>query len=82
MGAAPKARQPCEVVGIELSAAAAAHAETRLDQVIVANIEADEFTFEGGQFDCVICADVLENLRDPAVVLRSSDSGWRRTVVS
>jgi len=70
LGASIKARQQCEVVGIEFNPTAAALAGAYLDRVVVANLESDDLLFEPGEFDCVICADVLEHLREPAELLR------------
>ena len=73
LGAALKARQKAEVVGIELDPGYARDARARLDHVVEADIEelieGDEFR-SLGDFDCVIAADVLEHLRDPWVVMR------------
>jgi 2-polyprenyl-3-methyl-5-hydroxy-6-metoxy-1,4-benzoquinol methylase len=66
LGAALKARQGAEIVGIELEPDYAADAATRLDRVITADL--DELEFDGsdlGSFDCLLAADVLEHLRDP-----------------
>ncbi|REK21699.1 MAG: glycosyltransferase, partial [Planctomycetota bacterium] len=72
LGAALKARQECEVVGIELDQSAAAAAKERLDRVVVGNVEeAGRVEFSEGEFDCVICADVLEHLREPADLLKT-----------
>jgi glycosyltransferase involved in cell wall biosynthesis len=59
-----------EVVGIELVAHVAERAREVLDTVLVGSIEALELPFEDGRFDCIICADVLEHLEDPAGALR------------
>lgn len=69
-GAALKARQTVHVTGIELNTQAAAAARSRLDDVRSANLETDELDFPDGQFDSVICADILEHLRRPEVVLK------------
>jgi methionine biosynthesis protein MetW len=68
LGASLKARQPCEVVGIEASPEYADDAQARLDHVIRADLET--FDDDLGRFDCVIAADVLEHLVDPWAVLR------------
>jgi 2-polyprenyl-3-methyl-5-hydroxy-6-metoxy-1,4-benzoquinol methylase len=66
LGAALKARQAAEVVGVELDPAYAADAADRLDRVLVADIEELAQAPERlGRFDCLIAADVLEHLRDP-----------------
>jgi len=68
LGAALKARQGAEVVGIEVDAAYAADAQARLDRVLNADVET--LAPDGlGSFDCLIAADVLEHLRDPWAVL-------------
>ncbi len=70
LGASIKARQQAHVTGVELNPKAAAIASTQLDDVQVANLEIDTLDFADGQFDCVICADILEHLRQPDVVLK------------
>lgn len=64
LGAALKARQDCEVVGVELDAAYAADARARLDEVVEGDVEAVDADVLG-RFDCLVAADVLEHLRDP-----------------
>jgi SAM-dependent methyltransferase len=72
LGEALKHRQGASVVGVELSEGFAAEARTKLDRVIVADLEA----FVRGPappeapFDCLIAADVLEHLADPWETLR------------
>lgn len=72
LGAALKARQRAEVVGIEIDRAYAHDAAAHLDRVIHADLE--ELTQEAldlGTFDCLVAADVLEHLRDPWATLSS-----------
>jgi 2-polyprenyl-3-methyl-5-hydroxy-6-metoxy-1,4-benzoquinol methylase len=71
MGAALRARGH-EVTGVELDAALAAEARTRLDRVVEGDVEALAATGAalGEPFDCVVFADVLEHLRDPWSVVR------------
>jgi SAM-dependent methyltransferase len=59
-----------EVVGVEISEAAAAVAEARLDRVFAGNIEALELPYPDGYFDFLILADVLEHLMDPWAALQ------------
>lgn len=65
-----KARRSCEIFGVEIDAGRAARAESRLDKVLRADIETAELPFEALSFDCVVCADVLEHLRDPWTTVR------------
>ncbi len=69
LGALVKERQIAEVVGIELQPETAALARQRLDEVLEQNVEDPGFDFPPGRFDCVVCADILEHLREPALVL-------------
>ena len=66
LGEAIKARQGAKVVGLEFVPAAAQQARGRLDEVFEGDLEKLELPFEEGGFDCVICGDVLEHLREPA----------------
>ena len=70
LGASIKERQPATVVGIELNPVAAERARQRLDDVLTVDIEQADLPPDLGPFDCIICADVLEHLREPQQVLR------------
>jgi GT2 family glycosyltransferase/spore maturation protein CgeB/tetratricopeptide (TPR) repeat protein/protein-L-isoaspartate O-methyltransferase len=69
LGEALRKRQPCEVVGLELTSQAAERARPRLDQVIVGDIEQLAPPFSDHSFDAIICADILEHLREPGQLL-------------
>jgi 2-polyprenyl-3-methyl-5-hydroxy-6-metoxy-1,4-benzoquinol methylase len=77
LGQALKARQPAEVVGIELSEAAAREARNCLDQVLVGDVERLELPFAPVSFDAIVCGDVLEHLREPERLLQRARS-WLR----
>lgn len=68
-GAALQARQQCHVVGIELNPELAKRATQQLDQVWQQSVEdLPEATFTE-EFDCIVCGDVFEHLRDPWAVI-------------
>lgn len=70
LGAKLRARQPCAVTGIERDPVAAGAARNVLDRVVDLDLDlAMPLPFATGAFDCVVCADVLEHLRDPARLL-------------
>lgn len=58
-----------EVVGIEYNGEVARKAAQRLDRVLIGDIEQMEIEYPDEYFDCILCADVLEHLRDPWAVL-------------
>jgi len=58
------------VVGVELSSQAYKEARTRLDKVILGDVEKLNLPFRDGYFDCIIYSDVLEHLIDPWATLK------------
>ncbi len=60
-----------DIWGIELVPEITAQAKARLDHILVGDIEQmDPLPLPERYFDCMICGDVLEHLRDPEAVLR------------
>jgi 2-polyprenyl-3-methyl-5-hydroxy-6-metoxy-1,4-benzoquinol methylase len=69
-----------EVIGIEINPPACKNAGYNLSRVICGDIEEIDLPFSEGYFDCIICGDVLEHLKDPLSVLKKirnylSDAG-------
>ena len=69
LGESVKQRQAANVTGVELDGFAANLALKRLDRVVQQNIEELSGEFTEKEFDCVVCADVIEHLRSPEQVL-------------
>ncbi len=63
----------CRIVGVEIDRDALQQAAPFCEQTIVADLDSDAWLteIEGQQFDVVLCADVLEHLKNPAVMLAS-----------
>jgi 2-polyprenyl-3-methyl-5-hydroxy-6-metoxy-1,4-benzoquinol methylase len=57
------------VVGIELDEQAASQARRWCETVLTGDVETMELPFEPGSFDVVMCADLIEHLRDPLAFL-------------
>ncbi|MGE0605923.1 MAG: glycosyltransferase [Pirellulales bacterium] len=70
LGASLKERQGARVVGWELDPKAARLALDRLDDCLTGDLESTPAPFQEQEFDCLICGDVLEHLRDPDRFLR------------
>jgi len=81
--AAELSRRGCTVDGIEFDPVAAQQARAHCRAVTVGDLEAPDTHAEvermlaGARPDIIICADVLEHLRDPWAVL-----GWLRTFLA
>ncbi len=69
MGQELKKRGVPEVVGIEINPAIAEEARSRLDRVLVGDVEAMELPFPEHYFDAIVYGDVLEHLHDPWTLL-------------
>jgi 2-polyprenyl-3-methyl-5-hydroxy-6-metoxy-1,4-benzoquinol methylase len=69
----------CNVTAIEIDPIAAERASACCENVIVGDLEDMDFDRElgGARFDLIIAADVLEHLKDPAMVLRKIKSHLR-----
>jgi 2-polyprenyl-3-methyl-5-hydroxy-6-metoxy-1,4-benzoquinol methylase len=66
------AERGCQVVGVDMDAAAAA-ANEAAKRVLVADLDRSDFSVDlrGDHFDVALFGDVLEHLRDPLVTLRA-----------
>lgn len=64
-----KEKYNCEVIGIEIDSSVAEFAKHNLDTVYSADVEDFDLS-KLGTFDCIVCADVLEHLRDPWKIVK------------
>ena len=64
-----------KVTGLEADPVAAQAAAAHCERIVVADLDAGVPALEG-EFDAIVCADVLEHLRDPAATL----AALRRTL--
>jgi 2-polyprenyl-3-methyl-5-hydroxy-6-metoxy-1,4-benzoquinol methylase len=71
-------RRGNRVVGVEADGMAAAWAREWCDEVLVADVDTVDLPAALGVFDVVLCADVIEHLRDPRSFLLRTRSRLRR----
>jgi 2-polyprenyl-3-methyl-5-hydroxy-6-metoxy-1,4-benzoquinol methylase len=69
LGEAIKQRQDAWVSGVEIDADASSAARQRLDHVWAGDVEQLDLEIPPSSFDAIICADVLEHIRDPGRLL-------------
>lgn len=74
-----KSRYDVEAWGIEILEDVADKAKTRMDKVLVGDIEAEELILPCDYFDCVVFNDILEHLRNPWIVLKRIHRNLRKT---
>lgn len=65
-----RAAGAAHVAGIEADPVAAGRARERLDVVVAGDVLEVPLPFRPGEFDYIVCADVLEHLPDPDAALR------------
>ena len=58
-----------EISAIEINKKAAKEAAGYYNELVICDIQKDVLPFKEGDFDCIVCGDVLEHLYDPWSVL-------------
>jgi 2-polyprenyl-3-methyl-5-hydroxy-6-metoxy-1,4-benzoquinol methylase len=66
------------VVGVEFDPVAATTAREWCEEVLVGDVETVNLPFATGTFDVILCADLVEHLRDPLAFLRRCQAVLRR----
>ena len=69
----------CRYVGIEQDLPLAQIAATRMDQVVVTDVERFTLDFAGQGIDCLVYGDVLTHLRDPWALLKAHAAALSET---
>jgi O-antigen biosynthesis protein len=59
-----------KVTGIEIMPDVAEEAKKSLDQIIIGDVTTLALPIAQGSMDCIICADILEHVLDPAALLK------------
>lgn len=70
VGLSIKNKFKCEVCGIEVDNEKAKVAASKIDRVITGDAETIYLQLKGDRFDCIIFADLLEHLKNPAEALK------------
>lgn len=68
--AASESQGALHITGIEVDEVCAERARFNIDRVLVANLDDVQFEFQDESFDCIVCNDVLEHLRNPWEILK------------
>jgi GT2 family glycosyltransferase/2-polyprenyl-3-methyl-5-hydroxy-6-metoxy-1,4-benzoquinol methylase len=83
LGRLLRQQRHCQVHGVTMSAAECEMARDGYDRIEVLDLEDAgwEYRFEASRYDCIVCADVLEHLREPERVLQACQrllrpGGW------
>jgi GT2 family glycosyltransferase/2-polyprenyl-3-methyl-5-hydroxy-6-metoxy-1,4-benzoquinol methylase len=73
LGRLLRGERGCRVDGVTISARECELAQDGYDRLEVLDLESANWDarFDGGTYDCIVCADVLEHLREPDRVLQA-----------